>query len=213
MPLSFPRSLPDTYNVTSCLMVPRFGVVTPRTRGGELLGVEIADPFWELRLTFAPSFSWDMAGLYTWFNSMEGGLYSFLCHDHSRPVPVNYRLAGLPATAAGGGAFDGSCAVDAVAAYSLTLSALPASFVFKAGDKVGLVEGGRYGLHEITTDATADGSGVVTVDVVPPVNTSQFSTSATAQVNRPVAEFVPKSIDGEPSVNAVPVTISGIQKL
>lgn len=212
MPLTFPRAMPDWVKTESCLLRPKYITVAPRSRSGELLRVEVADAFWELSLSFVRQKMTDVVRTYTWWDSMEGGQHSFLCHDHSRPRPLNYLVAGLPATKAGGGAFDGSCDVDALTAYTITISGLPDSFVFLEGDYVGLVQGGHYGLHRVTADKTANSSGVVTVDVVPPVNTNLFDTDATAQVEKPVAEFVPMEIIGEPAVEASQVSITAVQK-
>lgn len=213
MPLAFPRPLPGWMTISSSLVRPKFSVAAPRTRSGEVLRVEIADAFWTAEITFNPRFAADVVRLYTWYDSMQGGLGSFLAHDDARCRPLTYINTGLPATKAGGGAFDGSCDVDAVTAYTITLSGLPDAFVFVEGDFVGLVQSGRYSLHRVTADATANGSGVVTVDVVPPVNMNVFDDDATAQVEKPVAEFIPTDIAGTPSVEAVPTTISGVQKL
>lgn len=213
MPVSFPRAIPAWVKTESCLVRPRYTVVKPRSRSGELLRIEIADAFWDLSLTFVRQKMENVVRTYAWWDSMQGGQNSFLCHDFSRPRPQTYRTAGLPATKALGGAFNGTCDVDAVTAYTVTLSGLPASLVLLEGDYIGLVQDGHYGLHRVTVDATANGSGVVTVDVVPPVNTNLFDAAATAQLEKPVAEFVPVDIEGTPSVEAATVTITGVQKI
>jgi hypothetical protein len=77
---------------------------------------------------------------------------------------------------------------------------------------VGLVEGGKYDVHRVVADAAADGAGDVTLDVYPPVNVFTFTTSAVANLDKPVVEFVPVDIKASPSVSAQPVSISGVQR-
>lgn len=213
MPITFPRAMPAGIGVSRCRLEPNFVTVAPRTRGAELIEVEIGDAYWSVDLTFARKMPAEVLRLRTWFDSMRAGLGTFLCHDYARPRPLDYLLSGLPATKAGGGAFDGSCDVDAVTAHTITLSGLPDAMQFREGDYVGLVQSSRYGLFQVTVDQAANGSGVVTLDVLPAVNLNVFTADATAQVEKPVAEFKPLTRTADPAPERTAVVIRGVQKL
>jgi hypothetical protein len=213
MAITFPRTLLPGLNITDCMFMPRYNVARSRDRAGELLRVQTGWHVWEITLIYQPMYAHQSSELLAWYDSMRGGMGSFLAHDTARPLPVDYRVSGLSGlTRAGGGAFDGTATVAALSAFELQLSTLPDGFSFRAGDMVGLVEGGKYDVHRIVADAVADGSGNVTLDVYPAVNLFTFSTSAVANLDKPVVEFVPVDIKASPSLSAQPVSISGVQR-
>lgn len=214
MAITFPRAMPSGIGVSQCRVEPNFNTVAPRSRAGELLRIEIADAYWSVDLTFARKMPTEVLRLRTWFDSMQGGLGSFLCHDYARPRPLDYLISGYTGLVKAGtsDAFTGSAVVDALSAYEITLSGLPDAFQFREGDYVGLVESGHYGLYQVAADQAADASGIAALDVFPAVNTSLFSTSASANLEKPVAEFVPISRTANPSPERTAVTIRGAQK-
>lgn len=120
--------------------------------------------------------------------AQRGGVGTFWGYDCVRPWPITYRTGFAGLTRHAGGSFDGTATVTARTATTLSLSGLPSTFALKVGDLVGLVSGANRSLHAITADATAS-AGVVTVSVVPPIDTVVFTTAATATFDRPRAVF------------------------
>lgn len=214
MAITFPRTMPAGIGASKCVFEPVFTNVAPRTNSAALLRIETADAFWSMEITFSRKMPEEVLRLRTWIDSMQGGLGSYLCHDYARPLPRDYAggLSGL-VKAGTSTPFDGTCAVSALAAYSIGMTGLPANFQFREGDYVGLVQSGKYGLHQITEDVAANVSGAVTVPVIPAVQTNIFTTSATANVNRALAEFVPLSRTAEPAAERTAVILRGVQKL
>ncbi|MHB2265655.1 hypothetical protein [Aliihoeflea sp. PC F10.4] len=108
----------------------------------------------------------------------------FRAHDPLRPRPVHYILP-LSGTRAGGGAFDGTATITARTATSLTISGLPAAFRFRAGDYVEVRKSASLiSLHRIMADATANGSGVVTLSIRYPLDLQTFTLPLTANFEK-----------------------------
>jgi len=147
-------------------------------------------------------------------NKLRGGLNLFSAYDASRKNPRNYPDATSAADISG--AWDGTATVTTLgAAGALTLGGLPANYVIKADDAIGLEEGGRYDYYAAVADATANGSGAVTVTVSPFLRTGIFTTAAVARLWRPVATFVldPGSWQEEGGVSPTPISFVGTQRI
>jgi hypothetical protein len=123
------------------------------------------------------------------WNKLKGGLNSFTVSNPERPFPINYPGGFDGMVKAVGGAFDGTATANAIAANSITIQGLPADFALKAGDPLGLVEGGKFGYFELADDATANASGIVTVVPEPFIPTNVFSTSAQANFAKALVEM------------------------
>ena len=210
-----PRPLPC--GVQAVEFEPNYVQAVNRSRGGEAQGVELADPRWRAKITWAPQ---DRAGFQArraWLDGARGVLVRVLVHDALQPYPLRYKRAALEAlTRAGGAAFDGTAAVAALGASTLSLSTLPAGFALAAGDYVGLVEGSRYGLVRVFADAEASAGGAVALTVYPTGQTRHFTTAARAQLVRPSCHMVldPGSIAAARSAGArAPASFSATQVL
>lgn len=89
-----------------------------------------------------------------------------------------------------GAGFDGTATVNSLGlSGSLGLSDMPPGYQAKAGDRVGLEEDGHYGYYEVLENATANGSGVITLTVAPFIHTSVFTTSAVCRLWQPKCQF------------------------
>jgi hypothetical protein len=120
--------------------MPRYSVARSRDRAGELLRVQTAWHVWEVTLIYQPMYAHQSSELLAWFDSMRGGMGTFLAHDTARAVPLDYRASGLSGLVrAGGGAFDGTAVVSALSAFELQLSTLPVGFSFRAVTWLGLL--------------------------------------------------------------------------
>lgn len=210
MPISFPRTLPSWLSgraIDSDLSVITTDV-TPRIRSGAMLAVEIADPYWTYQAEFVVRTRTEELELKAWRNSLGGRLRSFLAGDPRRCYPASYTASQFAALSP----FDGTCTVSALSANSISLAGLPAGFVLKAGDYVGLSESGSRDIYSVAENATADGSGDADVTVYPAVRTTLFSTSAAANVKQPVAEWVLEAMEFSGIERAKTVSIRATQK-
>lgn len=122
------------------------------------------------------------------FTEASKGGNVFACHDYYRQRPRAYGSTPLSGTKAGGGAFDGSAVLDDVTdSRTIVVSGLPAAFAVNRGClfEVNKDETTRS-LHRVVADATANGSGVVTINFDSPLNTSVFTAAnSTIQFEKP----------------------------
>lgn len=189
-------------------------LATPN-RAGRLQRMEFAPPRWKVSVNTTNMSNNDLLALRAWWDSLEGGVQSFFISDQARPRPAHYAtLAGMTVT--GGGAFDGTCdVVSYPTTKSIALENLPANFVFKTGDYLGLEQGENRSLHRITGDVTATGSGTVTVNVVPYVAPAVFTAAAIVRLEKPVIKAVPVagSWQGAPQIFHGAAGFSAVQLL
>jgi hypothetical protein len=128
----------------------------------------------------------DIQGARSFLIAQKSGISTHWGFDWIRPRGNAY-LTGNPGslTRAGGGSFGAMTAtITAITANTISVSTLPAGYVFTAGDHIGLVQGNNRQCHVVTASVTANASGVATVTVYPPVATTIFSTSSTFSVFR-----------------------------
>jgi hypothetical protein len=195
MTIVYPRELPAWLRV---LTPTRFAVVRDqsinRRRGRPMQVIDKSDPYWSLDLTTGNCTADRVAEMEAWVASLRGGLNDMLYRDPRHVTPRAYGGTFDGLTRHGGGAFDGTADVDSIAPATVTVSDLPSTFALKAGDRIGLEEGGAYSLHRILEDATAV-AGVVTLSVDPFIRTGLFSTSATANFLRPAVRMIVTQFD------------------
>lgn len=187
---------------------------SPFQRGKAFNISQINDPVWKLMLKTIP-LTRPRRQIWSAFkNSLRGGLNRARGFDVAQFAPLNYALAKTPAAISAG--WNGTAAVSSVGSSGvLGLSGLPAGYVAKAGDRVGLEQGGRYGYYEILFDAVANGSGAMTIIVAPLLHTTYFTTAATARLWQPMALFVIdwQSFDMAVVPDGAAVTMTGYQVL
>jgi hypothetical protein len=218
MALPNPRVLPAELSFWSTSFTIEWAVSAPfRARAGGVAVVETGSAAWRATFMSPPRYKKDdLLLIKAWFNSMRGGTFNFLAHDAARPFPRNYPSGFAGMTRAGGGAFDGTATVTAVTATTIALSTLPANFVFKPADYISLVKSGKYSLHQIMEAVNANGSGVATVTVEPPIVTSVFAPpSLTANLAFPLGLFVPdpRSWQGDPTARRAACTFSAWSRI
>ena len=122
------------------------------------------------------------------FTEASKGGNVFACYDYYRPRPRAYGDTPLSGTKAGGGSFTGAAVLTTVTSSTeIVVSGLPASFAVNRGClfEVNKDETTRS-LHRATADATANGSGVVTLNFDFPLNTTVFTAAnSTIQFEKP----------------------------
>lgn len=211
MAITFPRSLPAWLQgraIDSDLSVITTDVA-PRVNSGALLAVETAEPFWVYQAEFVVKTRSEEMELKAWKDSLGGRLRSFIAGDPRRCYPSAYNAAAFAALSP----FTGVCTVTAISASTITLGGLPASFVLREGDYVGLTQSGKRDIHRVAEDVTANGTGAAAVLVYPYVKTNLFTTSASANVRQPAAEWVLQSMDFSGLERSKTVSIRAEQKL
>lgn len=214
MPLTFPRAMPC--GVQTSEFEPQRYMATNQLYGGTTQVREVAETRWRGSFTYAPRRRPEHQALQAWLDSLRGGLRAFLAHDHMKPFPVRYPGGVTGLARAGGGAFDGTGGVSGRSAAGFSMTTLPAGFDLKAGDMVGLVEAGRYGLFRLAEDALASASGIAALVVEPRFNTSLFTGAARANLVRPPCTMIldPASVSAPRSAGAPGVvTFAGLQTI
>lgn len=118
--------------------------------------------------------------------ALENGAV-FRAYDTSRQRPIAYAGAPLSGSRAGGGAFDGTAALDQIVdARTVVVSTLPAGFQLRAGDYLGIEKSAsEVSLHRVTADVAANGSGEATIAILHPLDTGIFTTADTVRLEGP----------------------------
>lgn len=212
MAISYPREL-FSYELPKCRFALDHGTSVARHAKGAAGTVsQNREPIWFAEFETQPMFREDRARWIAWLDTLNGGLKYFLAWDASQPQPLAYP-DGVPSIIST--AWDGTATVTSLSTPGvISVSGISAGHELSAGDKVGLVENGIYGLYRVTEDVTANGSGAVSIPVTPLVQ-GLFSTSATAVLYRPKAKFQidQKSVSYDGGVDASPISFSAVQVL
>lgn len=141
---------------------------------------EIAAPIWIVSLDIdrLPD-SVDAGEWKSLLMRLRGQTNQLALWDHMRPVPT--------------GTMRGTMVLDSDAAQGATSLVIDgdvgqASTTLLAGDLLGLGTGTTQQVVMVTEDATANGSGVITVNIEPPLRNA-FSTGASVTWDKPKALF------------------------
>lgn len=217
MTITYPRALPENEKMQECWIDILDNIaVQPSGRGSFVNLSEVNDPVWRgtfltgiLEREVRPVWS-------AWRKSLRGGMKTFVAYDvrHSRPLAYPTANASTDIS----GAWAGTATVVAVAPgddrSQLSLSGLPTTYQFKAGDRIGLEQSGHYGYYEIIEDKTAS-AGAAIVTVAPFLHNTIFTTSAVCRIWRPLCQFIIEnsSWSEQGTVEKSPISFNGIQRL
>ena len=214
MAITYPRPIIDNQHISQCW----FDIVdnvafSPSSNGNVLNLSQIADPQWAgtfatgiLDRTQRPIWS-------AWRKSLRGGLKTFTAYDVRNSAPFAYPTAKVSTDiSAGWGGMAGVTSLGGGGA--LTLNSLPASYQFKAGDRVGLEQGSNYGYYEVLEDVAA-ASGNVVISVAPFLHTTLFTGGVVCRVFQAVCQFMidQSSWSELGTVENTPISFKGIQRL
>jgi hypothetical protein len=157
--------------------------------GRKTESADFGTPYWRLYAAQTPYLSdaqIDTADVFFTLASKGGNV--FACHDYYRQRPRAYGQVPLSGTKAGGGSFNGAAVLSSVTdSRTIVVSGLPAAFALNAGCLIEINKSSTVrSLHRVMADATANGSGVVTLTIDFPLNTSVFtSANSTVQLEKP----------------------------
>lgn len=230
MAITFPRSLPSWLEAVRCDMT--LETVTKQTRswGGAIVSTELAPAYWTFELEAPAITTARKAELKAWWDSLQGGLKTFLAHDFAHAFPLAYasESAVLALTrAVVGGAFDGTFEITTILTgggglRSVNAATLrpPADFTLTAGDYISIVQSNRYSLHRllntVTSNANGNFSSAVNDDLfIEPPLTSLFTAGATANVVKALGEFLPdrERFSAPFMLTETGATIGGVSKV
>jgi hypothetical protein len=186
-----PVAMPDMYVGLQSFELLRVDYVAPEA-SGRVGGVQAGFPLWQANWSFSRMPQSNSDEWRAWLSGMRGQTRRFIGRDLARPLPRAYMETGLPG-GFGGAASSWSSTINADGDCELTLNGLPAGFQISQGDYTDF----RYDATEeaiedlpwralvrSTENVVADGSGVATFIVEPPVP-SAVPLDAVAHLDEP----------------------------
>lgn len=190
MAITFPRDFPNVASLTrfnDVSFTPLFSQVRAPTRGGLVQVALVGPALWQMEYKTRLMAEAEFEEWRAWLSSLRGGARHFRAWDPLRRHARAYRSGYAALTRATGGSFSAGTAnllTIAASRDEITLSTLPAGFVFSLGDMISIPFGSSRSLHRVTEAAVASGAGQVLVGVepvLPPV----IATGATVDLARP----------------------------
>lgn len=139
--------------------------------------VDLLSDFWSVTLTLPPALRSSSGAIEALFMRLAGGVDRLRLWHAGRPYP----------TGTARGTLTLSSSISQFA-NSFTMSGAGAGATLKAGDMFGLTVAGSPCLFMVADDATANGSGVITVTTVNRARASVTS-GASISLNKPTANF------------------------
>lgn len=140
---------------------------------GAFQSVDLLSWFWVMTVSLPPKLRSEAGKFEALFNAMVGGAQPIYAWHFTRPVPTG-TMRGTPTLAANAAQFANTFSIQTTAGATLL-----------AGDMIGI----GSELLQVLNDATADGSGVMSVTTA---NRSRnaYTTSQAVVWNKPSAQFV-----------------------
>lgn len=188
-PLTYPLAMPPVGPGAEQFELQRFDY--PSVTNGAVAGVSAGWPLWKGRWTLGQSISRFQSDEWrALVDSLDGQQKTFLGREYAKALPRAHAQGFGGMVRAGGGAFDGAATSWSVNTDrdEVTLSGLPVGLTLSHADQImwRWTTGGeaRRSLVRVVTPAVADGSGVITVSVRPPLPTVT-SSSAVADLVDP----------------------------
>jgi hypothetical protein len=214
MTITYPRTLIDNVRMQEAwidLIDPV--AMQPSARGNVIKISQVNDPVW--KGTFVTGIlERDKHAIWSaWRKSLRSSR-TFVAFDVRKKTPRAYPTAVVPGDILA--LWDGTCDVASIGlSGALELEGLPlAAYQFKAGDRIGLEEGGKYGYYEVLEDVTA-ASFEATVTVAPFLHDTLFTVAAVCRLWRPVCQFIldQSSWSEQGTVEKTPISFNGVQRL
>lgn len=209
--VTFPRTWPDDFRIASSsfTLVPTVEV-TP-LRSGAQMAADLGPSLWNAEYRSAPLTMDRLGAARAWLDTLSS-VQTFYGYDYPRRWPYAYRRNHWTGLLVGGNPFDGTGQLTAVQSneVEVTIGTLPIGFILTPGDYFAFDYGtSSRALHRIVVGGTANGSGIVNLEVRPEIRTGWQSgspPSRTVNFYQAAAKMivlpgsVQESIDIPPSV-------------
>jgi len=195
--------LPDIAGWEKCRFDPIRVRTLDRMEGRRTEGMSLPTGWWTASYTPGYLFPRDMGKLDAFMMQAGDDGEVFRGYDPFRPRPIRMDTGKpLTGTKAGGGAFDGTAVLNAITnSRTVVIYGLPAGFLLSRGDYVEFRQGGLSSLHRIMADATASGTGQVSLSIKYGLDLQNFTTAAQVRFEKPscLMQIDPGSYDGSKS--------------
>lgn len=167
MTISYPLSLPSTRFSRFTLRARSSAAVSESPFTGEQQVYVHQAEVWSAEIELAPMTREDAEAWAAFFLSLNGREGTFLLGDPRNLTPQGTWAGASPLV--NGGSQTGK---------TLAIDGLSAGATVKGGDWLQLGSGSSARLHKVTQDATANGSGEVTLDIWPRLRSSPSNNAA-----------------------------------
>lgn len=195
--------LPNIVGWEECKFDPIVPRSVDRMEGRKTEGVRLGQAYWTATFTPGRLRFIDYGKMDAFMMQAGDSGEVFRAYDVFRPRPMlhdnNLPLSG---NRAGGGAFDGTATLaNIIDALTISVSGLPAGFMFSIGDYVELRKGAASSLHRIKSPAVASGVGMVTLSIMYALDLQNFDVTAQVRFEKPscLMQIVPNTYDGKKS--------------
>lgn len=177
--ITYPRTLPSARVIDVVFELEPQESFSPE-QGGRFTSTELGPPLWTLSIGTTPPSELEYSKWRAWLSSLRGAGRLFYGYDVRRPYPLMYPPATFAelTRAVSGGAFDGTSTSwsvntdrDEITIGAASGQELPVGFQLVEGDYIGLKwDTSLRSVHRVLQQANANGSGVGTYVIEPPVN-------------------------------------------
>lgn len=167
--------------------------------GGSMQTVDLLNDRWEVSLTLPPRTRNNAGQIEAFIDALRGMTNTCNLYHYARKVPVG-TMRGSP-----------TCNAASIGASSVTLASAGAGATMLAGDMFGV----SGLLLKVASDATANGSGVITINLVNRLRTA-ITGGAAVTWDRPTAPFRLVSASGVsyvPGILAEPVSLDFVEAI
>ncbi|MBN8959327.1 MAG: hypothetical protein J0H17_22675 [Rhizobiales bacterium] len=191
MAISFPRTFPDELGVGGWTFPPLpMAEITP-LRSGKQISKDLGPTLWKPTWKSVPLTEAKAGAVRAWYDTLTS-IGEFYGYDKLRQYPLAY-ASGWGDLTVSASPFDGSGRLTDVAVNNveITLDQLPIGFILSPGDYLAFnyLSGAARALHRVSAQATANGSGVMTVEVRPHIRAG-WDDNAEVMLYRPSARMV-----------------------
>ncbi|MBN8955733.1 MAG: hypothetical protein J0H17_03950 [Rhizobiales bacterium] len=176
-------AIPDQLPVAGLSFYPQPMIEVTPLRSGRQISADIGPTLWRAAWS-TDKMTPDEAGIVRAFYDRVLSTGEFYGYDKLREFPLAYRT-GWGALTVSGLPFSGNCRLLSVDAnkVDISLDQLPAGFKFSPGDYL------AFDYLRVSTSATANGGGALTVAVRPYVRPG-WAVNATVMLYRPAARMI-----------------------
>lgn len=167
--------------------------------------LEGGSPLWEVDIQGAPQMNVEAHAMVAFLESLEGYRNQLALWNLAQPQPIGTMRGSMTLS---------SSAAQGAGSLVITAGAGQAGKTLLAGDLLGLGSGLTQQVVRVTANATANGSGVITVAIGTPLRNA-FSGGAAVTWDRPTALFRQKSansgIEYTPGIIGQPWSLSLVE--